>query len=75
MARHSRARALTNAVPEHCFLLATCGNTERRVRRVDPSPEMALDRLSWFFSVNHAVLQIHQGRLAAGFYLLDGALS
>ena len=58
-----------------CFLLATCRNTDkRRARRVDPSPEMALDRLSWFFSVNHAVLQIHQGRLATGFRLLNKAL-
>ena len=59
----------------HRFLLATCGDPKkRRVRTVDPSLEMALDRLSWFFSVNRAVLQIHQGRLTAGFHLLDSAL-
>lgn len=57
----------------HSFILATCGDAKKRPRTVDPSPEMALDRSSWCFSVNNAVLQIHQGRLATGFRLLDAA--
>ena len=59
----------------HAFILATCGNSRKRPRTVDPSPEMALNRSSWCFSVNNAVVQIHQGRLATGFRLLDATFN
>lgn len=59
----------------HAFIQATCGNSRKRPRTVDPSPEMALNRSSWCFSVNNAVVQIHQGRLATGFRLLDATFN
>lgn len=59
----------------HSFILATCGDSRKRPRTVDPSPDMTLNRSLWLFTVNNAVLQIHQGRLTTGFKLLDTVFS